>query len=54
VEAPLTSDQSKVVVGEVLVPLFLGDRSVGFKRDRQMVIPVGSKSLLFPAIAPMK
>ena len=48
VEAPVTLDQVRVEVVEIFVPLFFGDRSFGFARDTQTLIPAGSEAELLP------
>jgi len=54
VEAPFTMDQPRVGVVEIFVPLFFGDRSFGLERERQTVIPLGSRFVLLPTMAPTK
>jgi hypothetical protein len=46
VEAPSTLAQVRVGLVEIFVPLFFGDTSFGFERDRQTLIPAGSEAVL--------
>jgi hypothetical protein len=40
--------QVRVGGTEIFVPLFFGDKSFGFPRDRQTFIPAGSNAVLLP------